>query len=112
MRATADLAKLVVQRDKRADIRILKDTASSEAMIHFLASAPTSDIVEVNVFKYARSADGNGLISAQFAFRFTLGETDADDVKALRRRTVDEMARFPMSTVNAYFGRIPGRQSP
>jgi hypothetical protein len=104
-RAAANLAKLAAQRDQHANPELLTNSAKTEAMTHFFISKTDSDVVELNVFRYAQAADGSGLVSAQFAFRFTLGETDADDVKSLRRRAVEEMGRFPMATVSAHFGR-------
>ena len=111
-RVTANVAKLVRHRHQHADVQRFENLTSGDAMITFYASAPASEIVELNVFRYTRAADGNGLMSAQFSFRFTLGETDADDVKALRSRAVYEMARFPMAAVNAHFGRAPDRPLP
>jgi hypothetical protein len=102
-RAAAQLAKIVLQRYKGADIRILKNDANGEAMIHFMLAAPNSDIVEVNVFKYAKAPGQDGLISAQVALRFELGEADPNEIKQARMRAVDEMARFPMQTVADYF---------
>ncbi len=102
-RAAAQLAKTVLQRYKGADIRILKHDANGEAMIHFMLAAPNSGIVEVNVFKYAKAPDREGLISAQYAFRFELGKVDPKDIKQARMHAVDEMARFRMQTVADYF---------
>ncbi len=102
-RAAAQLAKTVLQGYKSADIRILKNDANGEAMIHFMLASPNSDIVEVNVFKYAKAPGRDGLISAQFALRFTLGEADPKEIKQARVRAVDEMARFSMQTVAEYF---------
>jgi uncharacterized protein len=103
-RGTGNLAKVVMQRYKDANIKFLFSDTTSEAIIHFLVRPPKSDLVEVNVFKYARAANGKGLVSAQYAFRFALGEMDAEDVNNMRYRAVDEMAKFDMTAVNGYFG--------
>ncbi len=66
-------------------------------------AAPNSDIVEVNVFKYAKAPAREGLVSAQFALRFELGVADPKEIKQARVRAVDEMARFSMQTVADYF---------
>jgi hypothetical protein len=52
-----------------------------------------------------RAPDGKGLIALQYDERFQLGQVDADDVKALRKRVIDAMAKFDMSEVKAWHAR-------
>lgn len=100
-RAAANLMKLVKDRYQDAPVQLLTNDKTSEAVIDFLISAPGSDVVEFNVFKYAPV--GNEIIALQYARRFKRGEFDAKGFDALRQRAVDEMARYEMTPVRTYF---------
>ena len=97
----AGLAQVLKQRNLK--FQLINNPKTSEAIIDFLAF--DNETVEFNVFKYAPAA--KGLVAAQYARRFKLGELDADDVKALRQRAVEEMSRFDMAPVKAHF--VPAR---
>ena len=96
-RGAAGLVQVLKQKNLK--FTILNNPKTAETMVDFLAFS--NETVEFNVFKYAPAA--KGLVAAQYARRFKLGELDADDVKALRKRAVDEMARFDMAPVKAHF---------
>jgi hypothetical protein len=98
-RGAAGLAQVLKQKNLK--YQLINNPKTAEAIIDFLAFA--NETVEFNVFKYAPAA--KGLVAAQYAYRFKLGELDADDVKALRKRAVDEMARFDMAPVKAHFAQ-------
>ena len=103
MHAAANLAKVLKTHDKNAPFRIIENKASGEVIIDFLTSAEDSDTVEFDVFKFARAGGGRGLVAAQFAFRFTLGEVDATKLKEIRRRAIADMASFEMAAVKNHF---------
>jgi hypothetical protein len=58
-----------------------------------------SDDVTLSCLRYTRAPDGRGLIALQYDERFKLGQVDGGDVEALRKRTIDAMAKFDMSEV-------------
>jgi hypothetical protein len=64
-----------------------------------------SDDVTLSCPRYTRAPDGKGLIALQYDERFKLGQVDGDDVKALRKRAIDAMAKFDMSEVKAWRAR-------
>jgi hypothetical protein len=105
LRAATNLAKTVKAHNKDARFRIIENKTSREAIIDFLTSAPNSDIMEFNVFKFTRAVDGKGLVAAQFAFRFTLGEVDGNELSKIRQRAVADMARFDMAAVKDHFAK-------
>ena len=78
---------------------IIENPKTGEAMIDFLVSKEGSETVEFNVYKYARHPSGIGLIALQFAQRFQLGVADADDVKSVRSKAIDAVAKFDMSSI-------------
>jgi hypothetical protein len=102
------VGKVVKEANKDANYAIITNEKTGEAIIDFLTWAPESDIMEFNVFKYARSADGRGLIAMQYAQHIKLGEIDVDGMRALRERTVDDMAATPIDQAQAYFARKRG----
>jgi hypothetical protein len=101
--AAAALVKTVRQRDRSTPINLITNPATGEAMLDFLAFK--GDLVEFNLFKYAPAAGGQGVVAVQFAERFRLGEFDANDVKQLRQRAVNEMAGFDVGPARAAFAR-------
>ncbi len=102
-RAAANLAKMLKTHDKKAPFRIIENEASGEVIIDFLTSAKDSDTVEFDVFKFARAGSGHGLVAAQFAFRFTLGNVDAGELRKIRQRAIADMASFDMAAVKNHF---------
>ena len=90
-------AQILKKIDPAHRSSIIENPNTGEAIIDFLVSKEGSDVMEFNVYKYARHPSGIGLIAIQFAQRFTLGEVDADELKAVRSKAVDEAAAFDMS---------------
>jgi hypothetical protein len=101
--AVGALARTVRQRDKSTKMSLIANDATGESMLDFLAFQ--GDVAEFNVFKYAPAGNGRGVVAVQFARRFRLGELDAEDVKRLRQRAVNEMASFDVSPARAAFAR-------
>jgi hypothetical protein len=76
-----------------------------EAIVDFLLSPGVSDDVTLSCLRHTRALDGKGLIALQYDERFKLGQVDGDDVKALRKRAIDAMAKFDMSEVKEWYAR-------
>jgi hypothetical protein len=107
--AVEAVGKVVKETNKDANYAIVTNDKTGEAIIDFLTWAPESDVMEFNVFKYARSADGRGLVAMQYAQHVKLGEIDVEGMRALRQRTVDEMATKDMTQAQDYFAKKRGR---
>jgi hypothetical protein len=97
------VGKAVKETNKDANYAVVSNDETGEAIIDFLTWAPESDIMEFNVFKYARAADGRGLVAMQYAQHIKLGDIDVDGMRALRARMVDDMAATNISQAQAYF---------
>jgi hypothetical protein len=104
-RAAAALANLVRENYKGAPLRLMASPQSTEAIIDFLISAPNSNVMELNVFKYARA--GDGLVAFQFARRIKFGEVDGAALRDIRERAINEIAPYDMGPVRAFFGKGP-----
>jgi hypothetical protein len=105
------LGKIVKQTNKDANYAIIENETTGEAIIDFLTWTPESDIMEFNVFKYARAANGQGLVALQYAQHIKLGELDVEGMRALRTRSVDEMATTGVAQARDYFARKPEKSS-
>ena len=101
--AVGALARTIRQRDASTKMRLIANDATGESMLDFLAFK--GEVAEFNVFKYAPAANGRGVVAVQFARHFRLGELDAEEVRQLRQRAVNEMAGFDVSPARAAFAR-------
>lgn len=95
------LVRTLKQRYPDARYKIAENPKSGEVMIDFLIGAQDSEVVEFNVFKYARHASGQGLIAIQFAQRFRLGEASGPEVARVRQASLAEAAGFDTASLDA-----------
>lgn len=109
--AVEAVGKVVKETNKDANYAIVTNDKTGEAIIDFLTWAPESEVMEFNVFKYARSADGRGLVAMQYAQHVKLGEIDVEGMRALRKRTVDDMATEDITPAQDYFAKKRGRSA-
>jgi hypothetical protein len=109
--AVEAVGKAVKENNKDANFAILANDKSGEAIIDFLTWAPDSDVMEFNVFKYARASDGRGLLAMQYAQHIKLGDIDVEGMRALRERSVDNMASTDMGEAQKYFANKRARSA-
>jgi len=105
------LGKIVKETNKDANYAIIENDKTGEAIIDFLTWAPESEVMEFNVFKYARAANGKGLVAMQYAQHIKLGDLDVEGMRGLRARSVDDMAATDMSQAQDYFARKLGKSA-
>lgn len=105
------LGKIVKENNKDANYAIIENETTGEAIIDFLTWAPESPVMEFNVFKYARAANGKGLVAMQHAQHIKLGELDVEGMRALRARSVEDMAATDISQAQDYFARKLGKSA-
>jgi len=101
--AAVALGKVIKESNPDAQFALTENKKDGNAVIDFLTWAPGSDVMEFNVFKYARAEYGPGLIALQFAQRFKLGDMSVDEFRALRERAVKAMAETDMAPARTYF---------
>lgn len=101
--AVEAVGKAVKENNKDANFAIVVNEKTGDAIIDFLTWAPDSDVMEFNVFKYARSTDGRGLVALQYAQHIKLGDIDVEGMRELRATSVANMASTDMGPVQAYF---------
>ena len=106
-RAVQTLGEIVKENNKDANFAIVEDEKTGEAIIDFLTWAPDSDIMEFDVFKYARAENGPGLVAIQYAQHIKLGDIDVEGMRALRAKSVEYMAGTNIALARDYFaGRL------
>jgi hypothetical protein len=103
-RGVGNMIKWIKERDPKVRFGLIENK-SGEAIVNFLLSPGVSDDVTLSCPRYTRAPDRKGLIALQYDERFKLGQVDGDDVKALRKRAIDAMAKFDMSEVKAWRAR-------
>lgn len=107
--AVEAVGEVVKQTNPDANFAIVEDKENGEAIIDFLTWAPGSDVMEFNVFKYARAADGRGLVAMQYAQHIKVTDMSVDEMRDLRARTVGEMADLDIDAAQDYFGTLDQR---
>lgn len=102
--AAETLGKTVKENNKDANYALTPVPKSDEAIVDFLTWAPGSDVMEFNVFKYAKAGeDGTGLVALQYAQRIKAKDMEVADFRALRQRMVDEMLHTDVEPAREYF---------
>ncbi len=109
--AAETLGKTVKEANKDANFA-LTDGENGEAIVDFLTWAPDSDVMEFNVFKYAKAADGQGLIALQYAQRIKTKDMEVADFRKLRQHAVEEMAHTDVAPARDYFADEAGDDQP
>jgi hypothetical protein len=97
------VGKVVKETNKDANYAIVENEKTGEAIIDFLTWAPDSDVMEFNVFKYARAKNGKGLIALQYAQHIKLGDLDVEGMRALRAKSVEYMVATNIAQARDYF---------
>ncbi len=107
LKVAQGMAKVVKETNPSANSKIIFNETTSEAIIDFLIWPPSGEYLEFNVFRYAKSDDGGGVISLQFANRLASdGPADAiDKFRSLRQSWVKQAAEFDMRIVHGLMGK-------
>lgn len=103
--AAIGVASELKKRDPAARFEISENPKTQEAIVDFLAGARASRTIEFNAFKYARAPDGKGLVAVQYAERFVLGATDAEQIRRVRKRVVEAAAAFDLRAIDPWFNQ-------
>jgi hypothetical protein len=110
--AAETLGKTVKENNKNANYSLTQDAKSGDAIVDFLTWAPGSDVMEFNVFKYAKAGDGSGLIALQYAQRFKTKDIPVEEFRKVRQRMVDEMSHTDAEPAREYFAGADGDDQP
>lgn len=96
--AAAELARRLNESNPLARHRLLTKPDDSEALIDFLTWPEDGDYMEFNIFRYVKRTDAPGLVSYQFAYRFSdTSPEEMDRFKQQRLAWIQQMttAEFP-----------------
>jgi hypothetical protein len=97
------MGKTTRESNPDANYAVIENKEKGDAIIDLLTWAPDSDVMEFNVFKYARAEYGPGLVALQYAQRFKLGDISVEEFRALREHAVKAMAETDIVQARAYF---------
>lgn len=89
------MVKIARAVNPEARYGVLVSDKDGEAILHFLTWPPGQRFFELNVFRYARSADAKAVVSVQLAYRFTeLSEESIKTVNGILTSWINQITRF------------------
>jgi hypothetical protein len=101
-KSAAAMAQIVKAANPQAQSRVIVNEKTNEALIDFLTWPPDGKYMEFNVFRYAKSVDGNAVVSLQLAYRFTDRSAEGGEkFKKIRDAWINQAVAFDMKHVHA-----------
>ncbi|MFZ2300797.1 MAG: hypothetical protein WAW10_02885 [Gallionella sp.] len=102
-KAAVAMAQVVKATNPQAQLQIIANKKSNEALISFVTWPPDHKYTEVNVFRYAKSADGKALVSLQVACRLAVDASMEGIAKLwnIRSSWTNMAAEFDMKNVHS-----------
>jgi hypothetical protein len=70
MKYALAMERLVKQTNPQAPVKVTRNELSGEAIVDFLTWPQNQSYMELNVFRFWKSKDGNAVVSVQFANKF------------------------------------------
>ena len=101
--AAANLGKYLKEINKDFTYALFNTKDKDDAVIEFMTWEGNGEVVEFDVFKYARPEAGPGVIALQFAQRLKLKDMSVEEFQALRERAVAAMMTAETGPMRSYF---------
>jgi hypothetical protein len=101
--AAANLGKYLKEINKDFTYALFNTPNRDDAIIEFMTWEGDGEVVEFDVFKYARPEAGPGVIALQFAQRLKLKDMSVREFQALRERAVAAMMKAETASMRSYF---------
>ena len=96
-----EMAQLVKARNSKALARLEVNEQTSEAILDYLTWPLDIKFLEFNVFRYAKSADEQSVISLQFGYRFTdMSAQGIEQFRKTRAAWIDHALAFDMKGIH------------
>ena len=92
--AAANLGKYLKEINKDFTYALFNTKENDDAIIEFTTWEGNGEMIEFDVFKYARPEAGPGVIALQFAQRLKLKDMSVEEFQALRERAALTTARM------------------
>ena len=94
-RIAVAMAKVARAVNPEARYGVLVSDKDGEAIVHFLTWPPDQKFIELNIFRYAKSADGKAVVSVQLAYRFPeLSEEAIKNVNGILVSWLNQITKF------------------
>lgn len=102
-KAARALAQVVKTTNPQAQVQVMANKQTHEALVNFVTWPPDAKYMEFNVFRYVQSEDGKALVSLQLAYRFKADNSMEGIAKLWNIRTswTKMAAEFNMKDVHA-----------
>lgn len=102
-KAAAVMARIVMAKNPGTRPNVIVNKNGDEATVDFLMLAPDATYMELNIFKYAKSDDGNAVVSFQWAYRFQTSSLPPYKLIERASKWLVEVTAFDMSKVRSAF---------
>lgn len=99
----AALAMMQVVKTSNPSAQVQTMAKDNEAIIDFVTWSPEAKSMEFNIFKYAKSRDGNAVVSFQWAYRFSPSSISPYEFGRFRGEWLEMVTSFDLGLVQAAF---------
>ncbi len=111
-KVAAGMAQIVKAINPKAQSRVIVNEKIDEAILDFLTWPADQQIIEFNIFRYAKSNDGKAVVSLQLAYRFTDSSPEGiEKFKTVRDAWLKQALAFDMRNVQAAVAGPPAATS-
>ena len=105
-KAANGMGQVLKARNPNTPVRVIENDPVSEALIDFVMLNPDGETMEFNIWRFAKSTDGQGVISLQVAYRFTeVSSEGTDKFMKLRASWTKEAMAYDMNRVRTELGQ-------
>lgn len=98
------MAVILKRTNPEAPFNVIANQKKDEALIDFITWDSSDDYLEFNVFRYARSENGKGVISLQVAYRFTdKSKKQMERLRSIRARWIPQALEYDITIIRQIF---------
>lgn len=107
-KVAAGMAQIVKATNPKAQSRVIVNEKTDEVILDFLTWSADQQIIEFNVFRYAKSNDGKAVVSLQLAYRFSDSSPEGiEKFKTVREAWLKQAIAFDMQNVQTAVAGTP-----
>lgn len=112
-KAAASMSQFIKITNPKASSRVIVDDKNDEALLDFVISSADQKIIELNIFRYAKSTDAKAVVSLQLAYRFSDSSPEGvEKFKSMRDAGLKHAIAFDMKTIQLAVAGISVPVSP
>ncbi len=110
-KAAAWMSQLVKAYNAQSQTNVIVNNQASEALVDFLTWPPDAKYVEFHIFRFAKSAKEDAVVSLQFSYRLSSRTAlDIEQFRQTRASWIRQAVAFDMDTVHAALAAQDGHR--